>query len=356
MVTLSTLIVLGVCGKGCHRGILNPVEPNMRNLSAIFCPSQSHGLYRLLSTREPDDSSRTFVATPTRECDGLAPPLPSTYVCVYPPQTDQFVSRGIVWKGRWFDDCNEGFRLRTICNIIRAWRKASQKTTAPVWIFDVGANIGTFTLPLLAAGVNVASFEADPSNLALLRSSIAAQRRLGATGSQDSADGPTSAVSVIQSAYPRSGLLGASIVVAGALSETAGQQLCMGAEQKTNFGSVRVQPAGPNGNEGCTAHLVHTTTLDAAAETIKAFDSPEAFPALEHLRAPLHIAAIKMDVQVSPLAHRAAPTAAHSIGMCQPPLTRDVSACPHLLAQPHAECTPPRMLTTPPARATRRTC
>ena len=43
-------------------------------------------------------------------------------------------------------------------------------------MLDVGANIGTFTLPLLAAGVNVVSFEASPQNAALLSASAEALR------------------------------------------------------------------------------------------------------------------------------------------------------------------------------------
>lgn len=184
------------------------------------------------------------------------------------------MSRGIVWQGRWMTACNEEYRLRTLCRIVSAWRRASHKSNEPMWVFDVGANLGTFTLPLLAAGVNVASFEADPNNAAQLRGSIAAQRELAA---------------------PNADLLGASYVVEGVLSESIGQEVCLGAEQATNFGSVRVLTGA--GSSACAAQRVRTTTLDVTIDALRAFQNSQlTMPAVPPGR-PLRIVAMKCDVQ-----------------------------------------------------------
>ena len=279
VVVFAPLLVHGWCVAACRKGAMNPVPMEVQNISAEHCLPPAHGLYKL-------HGHNSTGGTGTHECDLLSPPLPSTWLCVHAPDKDVFISRGIVWKGGWTDRCNNEYRLRTLCRIVRAVREASLRSKKPVWVLDVGANIGTFTLPLLAAGVNVASFEADASNLRLLRGSVAAQRKLHAADR-----------------------LGASIVVAGALSDTVGDELCLGTVaakhgNEVNSGSVRVEAPG---QVNCRQRT-RTTTLDAALQTILEYQRSTLMPSEEpggrrravagsSAERSLRVVAMKMDVQ-----------------------------------------------------------
>ena len=229
------------CGATCRQRSQTPMELAVRNVSRSVCPAHSHGLYRLLGSRH---------------CM-----VPDSFVCVHPPDRDNFVSRGIVKGGTWLVPCNEEFRMRTVCSIARAYRTASaaRRAAAPPWVLDVGANIGTFTLPLLAAGVNVVSFEADPHNVALLRGSIEAQRsdrvRAAAAVAAAAAE-PAAQQAQAQPPPPPLPPLGQSLVVSGALSDVQGRSLCL-MRHKGNSGAAQTRAA-----TAACEKLVTTTTLD----------------------------------------------------------------------------------------------
>lgn len=207
------------------------MEPAAKNVSNAVCPSpQSHGLYRLKGTSH---------AMPCA--------LSDTWACVHPAERDALISRGIIWKGRWVMDCNEGYRIRTLCAIIETVRTAREEPgghSRSLWVLDVGANIGTFTLPLLEAGVNVLSFEADADNAALLRGSVEAQRRM--RGVREGQLVPTGAQVAAAPPLP----LGASVIVEGVLAATAGNEVCLGRAEAANSGSVRVRAINPSAGTG----------------------------------------------------------------------------------------------------------
>ena len=52
-------------------------------------------------------------------------------MCVHPPQLDTIISRGVVWRGHWASDCNENYRLRTLCAIVRAVRSSQRLCATP---------------------------------------------------------------------------------------------------------------------------------------------------------------------------------------------------------------------------------
>jgi len=182
------------CGSSCRQGARQAVKPELFNISATFCPRISHGLYALHADMKANPKLHlamdlNVIGKANEVCAAVRPPLPLTHVCVHPPETDRIISKGIVWRGHWASDCNEEYRLRTLCAIVSAVR-SSGVPRHRAWVLDVGASIGTFTLPLVAAGVNVVAFEADPDNVALLNGSLVAQRHLaaaGLTGTVDSA-------------------------------------------------------------------------------------------------------------------------------------------------------------------------
>ena len=249
---------LGWCLASCRKGAKNPVSEPVRNLSAEACPAQSHGLYKLHADLDQDPSlarGMDLVGDAGPDCRALRPKLPPTWLCVHPPDQDAIISKGIIWRGHWTSDCNEEYRLRTLCAIVRSVRESGIPPDR-AWVLDVGSNIGTFTLPLLAAGVNVISIEADVDNLALLNGSLFAQRRLAAAGRS---------------------ALGSSVLVRGALADTEGLQLCMERASKLNSGSVQFRDAGlakmsggtsgrGGGASSSCSRLVRTTTLDSAIE------------------------------------------------------------------------------------------
>lgn len=236
------------------------VDPLVRDLSARFCPASSHGLFSLHAdhpaAKENAEKILAQRAAGTHaSSDCVDPPLPATWLCIYPPGQDYFISAGIAQRGHWSSACNDFYRTATLCAIAKAVR-GSGVPRERAWVLDIGANIGTFTLPLLAAGINVLSVEADADNLSLLNGSLAAQRHMR----PGPIEGPKGATP-----------LGTSVLVGAALAATAGEQICMGRAQRANSGSV-TQLANQTGCQprvfraGAWQHqrLVHTTTLDEA--------------------------------------------------------------------------------------------
>lgn len=242
------------CGSSCRKGAKRLVEAELASISTTFCPKTSHGLYALhadlkADPKKPRGMDLDVNGRANEVCASVEPPIPRTQICVHPPESDTIISKGVVWRGHWAVDCNEEYRLRTLCAIVKAVRTSKLPR---VWVLDIGANIGTFTLPLVAAGVNVLAFEADPLNAALLNGSLAAQRHMHA---QASVPPPP---------------LGEVRLVSGALAATAGGQLCIRRESERNSGSSRLDFAGAatssSSADGPCRHVVRTITLDQAVE------------------------------------------------------------------------------------------
>lgn len=281
---LAVLFTLGArCDTNCWRARDGtPIEAALRTTSATNCPAHSHGLYRL---RGHINASATACA------------LADTFACVHPPWRDTIISRGLVYKGRWMIMCNEDYRIRTICSIIAGVRATAAATGASVWVLDAGANLGTFTLPLVAAGVNVLAFEADPANVALLRGSLAAQKALHEQG-------PTTSTT--------STPLGRAILVPGALGSVSGHTVCVQRGEQNNSGSSMVrapvpaagggaQPGGAGASERsqpcAPRRLLRTHTLDGELDRLMSDGQLDVQGAEGAKRRRVVFAALKMDVQ-----------------------------------------------------------
>ena len=213
----------------------------------MACPSFSHGLYTLFSTG--------------RSCS-----LPNASLCVWPPSADKIVSAGIVKHGRWASACNDDYRVRILCELLSLGREGDRR-----WVLDLGANIGTFTLPLLAAGVNVMSFEALPENAEMLSASVAALRHR---------DGQK---------------IGKSIVVGGTALDGRGNGSVCFEPRRSQFSNRNASAIDNRGGLGiafgsdttaCSWRAVPTTTLDKELQRHFA-DRPPV------------IAALKIDVEGS---------------------------------------------------------
>ena len=123
-----------------------PVEASIAHISAAHCPANlSHGLYALHSDLKPDpaiDRTNDLVAKDHggEVCASLQPPIPRTHVCVHPPQRDTIISKGVIWRGHWASDCNDIYRIKTLCRMVaavrqsglgaRAWCSTSAQTSA----------------------------------------------------------------------------------------------------------------------------------------------------------------------------------------------------------------------------------
>ena len=263
------------CTSSCRKGARHAVDPRLVNVSSTFCPaSTSHGLYALHADLVADPRLAAGMDLTVRGkahdvCHALTPPLPRTFVCVHPPQSDSILSKGIVWRGHWTSDCNEEYRLRTLCAIVHAVRRSGVPQHR-AWVLDIGANIGTFTLPLAAAGINVVAFEADPDNVALLNGSLAALRHMDAADID--AAPPARAAAKLQAGagrftptdvlgWRKRPPLGTVKLVSGALSASSGGQICMERETGRNAGSVH---AVATSSAAPCKRLVRTTSLDDA--------------------------------------------------------------------------------------------
>ena len=132
----------GWCGSSCRKGVKKPVSPHLRNTSAAFCPNASHGLYALHAETARDPGAPAGMdfdvgGKAAQICATLHPPLPRTHLCVHPPHLDSIISKGIVWRGHWVNDCNEEYRLRTLCAIVQTFR-ASDVPIHRRWVLDIG--------------------------------------------------------------------------------------------------------------------------------------------------------------------------------------------------------------------------
>jgi len=115
------------------------------------CPAKSHGLAKLKG----------------HTCDFQGFVVPAVHMCVWPSEQDGYISSGIIRKGTWSLWNDELMRRRIVCDL------AQKLMTSPSsWIADVGMNIGTVTLPLIASGFNVISFEAFEANAAMVQASL----------------------------------------------------------------------------------------------------------------------------------------------------------------------------------------
>jgi FkbM family methyltransferase len=154
-------------------------------------------------------------------------------MCVWPPARDHYISNGIIRQGTWLLANDESLRQHMVCTLANA----SRHSMGEAWIVDVGTNIGTFTLPLLAAGFNVLSFEAFAPNAALVAASI---QKLAATGTA-----------------------GRSILVSKAVTTPDGPKaLCMhNSADGRNFGGASVDSAASSRDDTCS-DLTRTTTID----------------------------------------------------------------------------------------------
>lgn len=219
----------------------------------------------------PDGAHRPAVLASHSCPDGHT--IPAVSMCVWPPDKDKYISAGIIKHGRWLLHDDERVRRRIVCRLANASRAAGPST----WLVDVGGNIGTFTLPLLAAGCNVVSFEAFPPNAGMLRASAGALLKAPARAAPSPSAGQWR---MVEKALTRPG---------------APPTLCMAAPPpnatQSNMGGIslmadgQVSTAAAGGEPWCppTAR-VPTTTLDDELSAI--FDS--SWPALP---------AMKLDVE-----------------------------------------------------------
>ena len=117
----------------------------------MACPARSevHGLARLHS------------ATPA------CPHVPNVSVCVFRPSHDRMVSSDLL-RFNGFVSGEMGLPVRVaLCDALKA-------TSPGDWVLDLGANLGIFSLPLLAwpSGRNVVSIEAQGLVAQMLRASV----------------------------------------------------------------------------------------------------------------------------------------------------------------------------------------
>ena len=131
------------------RSLCESMHAFLASAAGISCPANSHGLATLHS----------------HVCSG-GEVIPAVRMCVWPPAQDRYISGGIISKGTWLLQNDENIRRRMVCDL------ASASQVGSSWIMDVGTNIGTISLPLLAAGFNVLSFEAFGPNAAMFNASV----------------------------------------------------------------------------------------------------------------------------------------------------------------------------------------
>ena len=86
--------------------------------------------------------------------------VPTVRVYVHPPEQDYIISRGLLTKGGWWYPHNERTRRSIVGTMLQLLAQAPPGAS----FFDLGGNIGTFSLPLLAAGYSGLIAEASPRN------------------------------------------------------------------------------------------------------------------------------------------------------------------------------------------------
>ena len=178
--------------------------------------------------------------------------FPATQVFVHPPETDGLISGGLLRNGRWANGKNEATRRKIVGTIARALSASPGSS-----FVDLGANIGTFSLPLLSAGFHGLLFEAMPANAWLLHASVCA---LGASAS-------------------------AQVFAPIALSSHSNGSACMKIMKPSNAGAVA---ATPDDGAGCAmGDRVPVATLDSLVDC---------------RRSGTRVAAMKMDVEGSEVA------------------------------------------------------
>ena len=178
--------------------------------------------------------------------------FPATQVFVHPPETDGLISGGLLRNGRWANGKNEATRRKIVGTIARALSASPGSS-----FVDLGANIGTFSLPLLSAGFHGLLFEAMPANAWLLHASVCA---LGASAS-------------------------AQVFAPIALSSHSNGSACMQMAKPSNYGAVA---ATPDDGAGCAmGDRVPVATLDSLVDC---------------RRSGTRVAAMKMDVEGSEVA------------------------------------------------------
>lgn len=194
--------------------------------------------------------------------------IPAVAMCVWPAKQDFYISAGIIKSGTWRTRINELTRRDMICNM------ANKTTPERPWIMDAGANIGTVTMPLLAAGFNVMSFEAYPPNGEMIAASIKHLSASGVTG-------------------PDGRPIGKSILVRKAVTTPTGpESLCMSSGDGNNAGAPTITQAvgktadsvaagvaaASKGEVVCTQRVM-ATTIDQELKT--SFPSGAEFAAMK---------------------------------------------------------------------------
>jgi len=96
--------------------------------------------------------------------------VPSVRVYVHPPEEDHLISKGLLKTGSWAHAGNEMTRRSIVGLIMQLLSQAPPGAS----FMDIGANIGTFSLPLLAAGYPGLLVEASPRNAWRLRAGVCA--------------------------------------------------------------------------------------------------------------------------------------------------------------------------------------
>jgi FkbM family methyltransferase len=105
--------------------------------------------------------------------------IPTVPLCVWPPNDDIWISKGIIEHQGWTTETNEIFRQNVICDAIESVKQMKNIYSSFIGeyvILDIGANIGTFSLPLAAdfasdKRVKIIAFEAFEKNYQLLDAS-----------------------------------------------------------------------------------------------------------------------------------------------------------------------------------------
>jgi len=153
--------------------------------------------------------------------------VPSVRVYVHPPGEDTIMSKGLLETGKWAHAGNEATRRRVVGLMMQLLATGGS-------FMDIGANIGTFSLPLLAAGYPGMLFEASPPNAYRLRASVCAIAPL------------------LHAA--------ATVVAPMALSNGNAATACMRAAKPANMGSMAV--AAMNSSGHCDGYEVPRARLD----------------------------------------------------------------------------------------------
>jgi FkbM family methyltransferase len=156
--------------------------------------------------------------------------VPTVRVYVHPPEQDYIISRGLLTKGGWWYPHNERTRRSIVGTMLQLLAQAPPGAS----FFDLGGNIGTFSLPLLAAGYSGLIAEASPRNAWRLRASICA---LGQNATSH-----------------------ATLMAPLALGSSSEGTACIKAGRATNMGTMSVVDRNASGY--CDGDVVLTARLD----------------------------------------------------------------------------------------------